>query len=112
MSVTADCLAAGLDDIAEHEVARARAQLKVSLLMALESSSARADQMARHLIAYGRLITPAEIVGRIDAITPDDVRRVGRAILASAPTLSTIGPTRPLAGVDRIAARFGAPAPA
>ncbi len=65
--------------------------------------------MARHLIAYGRLITAAEIVARIDAITPEDVRRVGRSILSSAPTLSAIGPTRPLAGADSIAARLGAP---
>ncbi len=112
MNVSIDCLAAAVDNIGEPEVARARAQLKVSLLMALESSSARADQMARHLIAYGRLITAAEIVARIDAITPEDVRRVGRTILSSAPTLTAIGPTRPLADADRIAARLGASSPA
>jgi len=108
MDVSVDCLAAGIDDIGEPEVARARAQLKVSLLMALESSSARADQMARHLIAYGRLIPPSEIVARIDAITPDDVRRVGRTIFASPPTLAAVGPTRALKGADRIGARIGA----
>jgi predicted Zn-dependent peptidase len=107
MDVTVDCLISGLDDIGEAEVARARAQLKVSLLMALESSGARADQMARHLLAYGRILTPAEIIARIDAITPDDVRRVGRAILASRPTLSAVGPTRRLAGVERLSERIG-----
>jgi predicted Zn-dependent peptidase len=109
MNVSLDCLMAGLDDISEIEVARARAQLKVSLLMALESSSARADQMARHLIAYGRLIPPSEIIAKVDAISVGDVRRAGRRILSSAPTLTTIGPTRPLPSLDAIVARIGLP---
>jgi predicted Zn-dependent peptidase len=107
MNVTLDCLMQGLDDISETEVARARAQLKVSLLMALESSSARADQMARHLIAYGRLIPAAETIAKVDAITVEDVRTVGRRILASAPTLTTIGPTKTLPTLDGIAGRIG-----
>jgi predicted Zn-dependent peptidase len=109
MNVTLDCLMNGIDDISEEEVARARAQLKVSLLMALESSSARADQMARHLIAYGRLIPAAEIITRVDSITVDEVRAVGRRILSSAPTLTTIGPTKPLPSLERIAGRIGLP---
>jgi predicted Zn-dependent peptidase len=109
MNVTLDCLMNGIDDISEAEVARARAQLKVSLLMALESSSARADQMARHLIAYGRLIPSAEIIARVDAITVDEVRAVGRRILSSPPTLTTIGPTRPLPSLEHIAGRIGRP---
>jgi predicted Zn-dependent peptidase len=107
MNVTLDCLMAGIDDITEAEVARGRAQLKVSLLMALESSSARADQMARHLIAYGRIIPPAEIIARVDAITLADVRRVGRRIMASAPTLTALGPVRTLPSFESIAARTG-----
>ena len=38
----------------ETEVQRAKAQLKAGLLMSLESSSARAEQMARHLLSHGR----------------------------------------------------------
>ena len=107
MDVSVDCLVAGLDDVGEAEIARARAQLEVSLLMALESSGARADQMARHLIAYGRIIPPAEIIARVGAVTLADVGRVGRRILSSRPTLSAIGPTRRLAAVDRLAGRIG-----
>jgi len=107
MDVSIDCLVGGLDDIGDAEIARAKAQLKVSLLMALESSGARADQMARHLLAYGRVVPPAEIIARIDAITAADIRRVGALILSSPPTLTAIGPTRGLAGVDRLAARIG-----
>jgi predicted Zn-dependent peptidase len=107
MSVTLDCLLAATEDLGEDEVNRARAQLKVSLLTAMESSSARADQMARHLLAYGRLIPAAEIIARVDAITAEDVRAIGRVILSSAPTLTAIGPVRKLAASDAIAARIG-----
>jgi predicted Zn-dependent peptidase len=107
MSVTLDCLAAAVDDISEEETERARAQLKVSLLMAMESSSARADQMARHLLAYGRLIPASEIIARVDAITVADVRAMGRSILSSPPTLTSIGPVRKLPGLDAIAGRTG-----
>jgi predicted Zn-dependent peptidase len=109
MHVTLDCLMAGIDDISEIEVARARAQLKVSLLMALESSAARADQMARHIIAYGRVVPPSEIIARVDAITVEDVRRVGREIMLSPPTLTTIGPVKTLPSLDSIIQRIGAP---
>jgi predicted Zn-dependent peptidase len=111
MNVTLDCLMNGINDITEVEVARARAQLKVSLLMALESSAARADQMARHIIAYGRVVPPSEIIARVDAITVEDVRRVGRQILLSAPTLTTIGPVKTLPSLESISLRLGAVKP-
>jgi predicted Zn-dependent peptidase len=107
MSVTLDCLAAAVEDLSEEETERARAQLKVSLLMAMESSSARADQMARHLLAYGRLIPASEIIARVDAVTVADVRAMGRSILSSPPTLTAIGPVRKLPRLDAIAGWTG-----
>jgi predicted Zn-dependent peptidase len=107
MNVTLDSLAAGAADLTDAEVGRAKAQLKVSLLMAMESSSARADQMARHLLAYGRLIPAAEIIERVDAITTDDVRAMGAKMLRNKPTLTAIGPVRKLPGLDHLTARIG-----
>jgi predicted Zn-dependent peptidase len=111
MGVTLDCLAAATEDLTDEEVIRAKAQLKVSLLMAMESSSARADQMARHLLSYGRLIPSSEIIARVDAITTAEVRAMGRQMLATQPTLTAIGPVRKLPGLDAIAGRL-APAKA
>jgi predicted Zn-dependent peptidase len=112
MLVTLDCLLAAAEDLSEEEIGRAKAQLKVSLLMAMESSSARADQMARHLLAYGRLLPAAEIIAKVDAITVADVRACGRAMLGSRPTLTAIGPVRKLPGLDALATRIGAAAAA
>ena len=40
----------------EAELARSKAQIKAGMLMGLESSSARAEQMARQLLLFDRLI--------------------------------------------------------
>ena len=56
------------------EVERAKAQLKAGLLISLESSSARAEQMARQLLVHGRLLTPRELIDRVDAVTPEEIR--------------------------------------
>ena len=41
--------------------------MKAGLLMALESSGARAEQLARQMIVYGRPIPLEEIVAKIEA---------------------------------------------
>src|SRR6185436_19108403 len=43
-----------VETLTEAEIARAKAQMKAGLLMALESCSSRAEQLARHILAYGR----------------------------------------------------------
>ena len=93
----------------EPEVARAKAQMKMSLLTSLESPGRRAEQMARHMLAYGRVMPRLEIIQAIDAITVDDVRRVGQGLLSAPPTVAAIGPIKKLMPFDAIAARIGAP---
>src|SRR6478752_427981 len=55
-------------NLSEAEVARARAQLKVSLLMGMERPGTRAEQIASQLFAMGKVQTAAEIVAQLDAI--------------------------------------------
>ena len=71
---------------------RARNQIKAGTLMALESSGARCEQAARHLIIHGRPIPYAEIVARIEAVDQDAVRRVARRLLKGKLTLAALGP--------------------
>ena len=74
------------------EVARAKAQLKAGLLMGLESSSARAEQMARHMLAYGRLLTSQELIARVDAVTPEAVSTFAAAMVQRArPSIAVVG---------------------
>lgn len=76
------------------EIARAKAQMKSGLMMALESSSARAEQMARQLLALGRVVPAAELTQRVDAVTQADVLAVAREILSGAPSIALVGAGR------------------
>ena len=81
----------------EAEVARAKAQMKAGLLMALESCSARAEQMARHILAYGRPIPQDELIARIDSVTVDSTRMAARGLLSrSRPAVVALGSGRGL----------------
>ncbi|HET9903557.1 MAG TPA: pitrilysin family protein [Xanthobacteraceae bacterium] len=102
MRVVIDEIASAADTLTEEEVARAKAQMKAGLLMALESSSARAEQLARQILAYGRPIPIAEIVAKVDAVTVESARAAGRALIArSRPAMAALGPA---AGLERAAA--------
>ena len=64
MRVMVDEIANAAETITEAEVARVKAQMKVGLLMALESSGARIGQIARQMIAWGRPIPLEEMVAK------------------------------------------------
>jgi predicted Zn-dependent peptidase len=92
MQLVVDEIASTAETISEAEVARAKAQMKAGLLMALESSSARAEQLARQMMAYGRPIPLNEIVARVDAVTVESAREAGRALLKRGrPAIAVIG---------------------
>jgi predicted Zn-dependent peptidase len=104
MQVVIDQLTATAETLSEAEIARAKAQMKAGLLMALESSGARAEQIARQIIAYGRPIPLDEIVARIEAVTVDSARAAGRALMSrSRPAVAALGPGRGLESAATIA---------
>ncbi|MCX5497456.1 pitrilysin family protein [Kaistia dalseonensis] len=97
-------------DLTEAELGRARAQMRASLLMSLESPAARAGQLARQMLLFGRPIPVDELVARIDDVSVERVRNLAQTLFTgSAPTVAAIGPIDKLASRDRIAARLGSP---
>jgi predicted Zn-dependent peptidase len=82
MRVIVGEIAGAADTISEPEVARAKAQMKASLLMALESSGTRINQLARQMITYGRPLAVEELVEKVDAVTVESARAAGRALIA------------------------------
>jgi predicted Zn-dependent peptidase len=105
MRVVVDQIAQAADDLTEVEVARAKAQMKAGLLMALESSRSRAEQLARQMIAYGRPIPLSELVGKIEAVTVESARAAGRALISgSQPAVAALGPGAGLETAANIAA--------
>ncbi len=73
-----------------REVDRAKAQLKAGLLMSLESSGARAEQMARQVMLFDRIVPAQELVDRVEAVTPEDVRAFSEHLLTRKPASVTI----------------------
>ncbi|RME66491.1 MAG: insulinase family protein, partial [Alphaproteobacteria bacterium] len=93
------------EPVDEPELARARSQLKAGLLMALESPFAQSEQLGRNLLIYDRVIAPAELVERIDAVDAAAVERVAQRLLSAKPSLAVLGP--PGAVDDGLAAALG-----
>jgi predicted Zn-dependent peptidase len=96
MASLIDVTGSELEDVAARgpsaaELHRAKAQLKAGLLMSLESSSARAEQMARHLLAHGRIIDSAELIRNVDAVGVEDVGRFAQRLLKQAPSVAVVG---------------------
>jgi|CXWK01.1.fsa_nt_gi predicted Zn-dependent peptidase len=75
----------------ERELQRAKAQIKSGLLMALESSSVRAEQMGRHLLNYGRVIGPEELARRVTAIDGGAIKAFAGKLSAAVPTVAVVG---------------------
>ena len=82
MRVIVGEIAGTADSISEPEIARSKAQMKAGLLMALESSGARIEQLARQMITRGRPIPADELVEKVDAVTVESARAAGRALIA------------------------------
>jgi predicted Zn-dependent peptidase len=104
MQVVIDQIAATAETLNEAEIGRAKAQMKAGLLMALESSGARAEQIARQIIAYGRPMPLDEIIAKIEAVTIESARAAGRALMSrSRPAVAALGPGRGLESAATIA---------
>ena len=92
----------------EEEAARARAQLKASLLMGLESPHARCEMMAAHLYAFGRVLGIEELIARVDAVDAGVLKRFAERLCRQGnPAIAAVGPVKRLESRDVFARRFG-----
>lgn len=63
------------------EVERAKSQLKAGLLLSLDGTTAIAEDIGRQLVTTGRRMTPKQIENAVDAVTPEEIRRVAQKYL-------------------------------
>jgi predicted Zn-dependent peptidase len=68
------------EPVGEEELDRNKEQLKSSLMLNLESSSARMSSLAQQEMTFRRFFTPDEIMAAIDAVTAADVQRLANDI--------------------------------
>ena len=94
--------------VTAEELARAKSQLRSGILMGRESMLSRANRHAKHMINFGSQFDMSELLGKIDAVTIDDVATMAQRIFNGAPTLAALGPLDNLESYDKICSRLAA----
>lgn len=92
-----EVLAATAEDLTEAELNRAKAQVEAGLLMTLETAQGRADQMARSIEVFGRILTLEELLGQIRDVTLEDARNTGHDLLGGPAVVASVGASLALA---------------
>lgn len=90
MSVLTDELNRLKTHIDETELNRAKNILKMNILMAMERSEDRLEEIARNYMTFGDL-TFHQYCEKIDEVTSNDINRVAEHVLSGAPTLLVSG---------------------
>jgi predicted Zn-dependent peptidase len=78
----------GLDDA---EVRRARAQLEAGLLMSLERAQGRADQLARSIEVFGRILSLDEMLGQLRDVDAAAARAAGALLIDGRAAVASVG---------------------
>ena len=106
--VLCDELINATSSIEEKELGRARAQMRTGIVMSLESTAARAEQIARQIAVFGRVMPIEELIEKVEALSCADIERAISRLLSSKPTVAAIGPVSRLPNYDEIANRLKA----
>ena len=91
VNLAREVLAATAEGLSEAELSRAQAQMEAGLLMALETAQGRADAIARSIEVFGRILSLAELLEQIRAVTVDEARAAGRALLDRPAAVASVG---------------------
>lgn len=90
-------------NVTQAEVERAKAQLKASILLSLDGTTALAEDIGRQLVTTGRRMAPAEIERSIDAISEKSVMDfANRKLWDQDIAISAVGPIEGLFDYSRI----------
>jgi predicted Zn-dependent peptidase len=79
------------EPLGAEELRRAKDHVKGGLLLSLESSGARMNHLARQELSYGKQIPLDEILGAVEAVSADDVRRVASRVFSGRLAASVLG---------------------
>jgi predicted Zn-dependent peptidase len=80
--------------LTEEEVERGRGQSRGGLVLSLEDSGSRMTRLGEAELFQRRLRSVDEVLGRIEAVTAEDVHALARELYTRPQTLATVGPTR------------------
>ncbi|WP_298326908.1 pitrilysin family protein [Asticcacaulis sp.] len=81
-----------IDKPLESELERAKAQYTTSLYLNDENAAQRANTLGGQVLTYDRAFTLSEQVARLEAVTLNDLRRVGERTLQAGVATAILGP--------------------
>lgn len=82
--------------VTEEEVIRAKEQMKGQLVLSLESTSNRMSRLGRSELSLGKILSPDQVIEKIDGVSRDGVHRLARELLVPGTlSLSAVGPVAP-----------------
>lgn len=85
-----------LDGVTEPEFRRAKAQVKASYILGMESVAAKASHLGRCELTFGRELPDAEVLAALDGVTRDEVNALMRTLFSGKPAaLAAAGPVGP-----------------
>lgn len=79
------------DGLEPGELARAKTQIKGTILLSLESSESRMSRMAKNEIYFGRNIPPAVVAEAISSVTHEDVRALAEELFTDRMAVALLG---------------------
>ncbi|MEU7556396.1 pitrilysin family protein [Streptomyces sp. NPDC044571] len=82
------------EGLTDEEIKRAIGQLSGSTVLGLEDTGAIMNRIGKSELCWGDQMSVDDMLARIAAVTPDDVRSVALDVLAQRPSLSVIGPLK------------------
>jgi predicted Zn-dependent peptidase len=80
------------DGLEAAELQRAKNQIRGAVLLGLDSMSSRMTRLGKSLLYYNRVISPEEVVEKVEAVTPEDIRRVCQSIFSGDYAYAAVGP--------------------
>lgn len=89
--------------VSPAEVERAKSQLKASLLLTLDGTTAVAEDIGRQIVTTGRRQSPQEVERQVDSVTVKDVKQWAQKYLWDKDiAIAALGPIEGLLDYERI----------
>ena len=91
-TVRAELAKVAAEGITEEELVRGKGQLRGGMVLGLEDSGSRMSRLGKAELVYDELLSIEEIIGRLDAVTLDQVRELAAELFGQPEILAIVGP--------------------
>lgn len=95
------------NSVKDSELQRAKDQLKGNLFLSLENVSTRMSRLGKSQLYLGKVLSPEEIMEKVNRVTSDEIQRLAREMLSPEKfSLAAIGPWEDCGSLERALAHL------